>query len=153
MERRLCNMTFQFDSEGSCTEEAMAKILLVTGDGAESLEVMYPYQRLTEEGYQVDIASPTKKTLHTVVHDFEPGWETNTEKLGYQIHPDITFAEVKPDDYVGLVIPGGGRRNTSVMIKTCRGLSKRSSPPTSRWRHSAMRARFLLPGSWSRAAP
>ena len=42
----------------------MAKILLVTGDGAESLEVMYPYQRLTEEGYQVDIASPTKKTLH-----------------------------------------------------------------------------------------
>jgi protease I len=100
-------MTFQVDIQGSFTEEAMAKILLVTGDGAESLEVMYPYQRLTEEGYRVDIASPTKKTLHTVVHDFEPGWETNTEKLGYQIQPHITFAEVKPDDYVGLVIPGG----------------------------------------------
>jgi protease I len=88
-------------------EESMAKILLVTGDGAESLEVMYPYQRLTEEGYQVDIAAPSKKTLHTVVHDFEPGWETNTEKLGYQIQPHIAFAEVKPGDYVGLVIPGG----------------------------------------------
>jgi protease I len=85
----------------------MSRILLVTGDGAEALEVMYPYQRLTEEGYKVDIASPTKKTLHTVVHDFEPGWETNTEKLGYQIQPDITFAQVNPDDYVALVIPGG----------------------------------------------
>lgn len=85
----------------------MSKILLVTGDGAESLEIMYPFQRLTEEGHKVDIASPTKKTLHTVVHDFEPGWETNTEKLGYQIKPDLTFAEVKPDDYAGLVIPGG----------------------------------------------
>ena len=85
----------------------MSKILLVTGDGAESLEVMYPYQRLLEEGYQVDIAAPSKKTLHSVVHDFEPDWETNTEKLGYRIQPHITFAQVKPEDYVGLVIPGG----------------------------------------------
>ena len=85
----------------------MSKILLVTGDGAESLEVMYPYQRLLEEGYQVDIAAPSKKTLHSVVHDFEPDWETNTEKLGYRIQPHITFAQAKPEDYAGLVIPGG----------------------------------------------
>ncbi|MCI0621899.1 MAG: DJ-1/PfpI family protein [Acidobacteria bacterium] len=85
----------------------MPKILMVTGDGAEALEVMYPYQRLTEEGYQVDIAAPTKKILHSVVHDFEPEWETNTEKLGYRIQPHIAFAEVKPGDYAGLVIPGG----------------------------------------------
>jgi protease I len=67
----------------------MAKILLVTSDGAESLEVMYPYQRLTEEGYPVDIAAPSKKTLHLVVHDFEPDWETNTEKLGYRLQPHL----------------------------------------------------------------
>ncbi len=85
----------------------MSRILLVTGDGAESLEVMYPYQRLLEEGYGVDIAAPSRKTLHSVVHDFEPDWETNTEKLGYLIRPDITFADVKPEDYDGLVIPGG----------------------------------------------
>ena len=47
------------------------------------------------------------KTLHVVVHDFEPDWETITEKPGYQIKPHITFAEVKPEEYVGLVIPGG----------------------------------------------
>ena len=33
-----------------------AKILIVTGDAAESLEVLYPYQRLREEGYEVHIA-------------------------------------------------------------------------------------------------
>jgi protease I len=85
----------------------MSKILIVTGDGVESLEIMYPYQRLLEEGFQVDIASPTKKVLHSVVHDFEPGWETNTEKLGYGIQSNLAFADVRPDDYDGLVIPGG----------------------------------------------
>ena len=35
----------------------MPKILIVTGDAAESLEVMYPYQRLLEEGYEVGIAA------------------------------------------------------------------------------------------------
>ncbi len=85
----------------------MGRVLIVTGDGAESLEVMYPYQRLLEEGFQVDIASPTKKVLQSVVHDFEPGWETNTEKLGYRIQSNLAFSEVRPDDYDGLVIPGG----------------------------------------------
>jgi protease I len=43
---------------------------------------MYPYQRLREEGYEVHIAAPTKKKLHFVVHDFEPGYDTYTEKPG-----------------------------------------------------------------------
>lgn len=46
----------------------MPKVLIITGDAAESLEVMYPYQRLLEEGYQVDIAAPSKKKLQFVVH-------------------------------------------------------------------------------------
>ena len=59
-----------------------AKILIVTGDAAESLEVLYPYQRLREEGYDVHIAAPTQKKLQFVVHDFEPGFDTYTEKPG-----------------------------------------------------------------------
>ena len=35
----------------------MPKVLVLTGDAAESLEVMYPYQRLLEEGYEVDMAA------------------------------------------------------------------------------------------------
>ena len=44
---------------------------------------MYPYQRRQEEGYEVDIAAPSKKMIQTVVHDFVPGFDTYTEKLGY----------------------------------------------------------------------
>ncbi|MGA5821062.1 DJ-1/PfpI family protein [Kitasatospora sp. NPDC094028] len=83
------------------------KILLVTGDAAESLEVFYPYQRLREEGYQVDIAAPSKKRLQFVVHDFVDGYDTYTEKPGYTWPADVALADVDPADYAALVIPGG----------------------------------------------
>jgi protease I len=86
---------------------AKPKILILTGDAAESLEVMYPYQRLQEEGYDVRIAAPSKKKLRFVVHDFEPGYETYTEKPGYSWDADLAFADVNPADYVAAVIPGG----------------------------------------------
>jgi protease I len=86
---------------------ANPKVLILTGDAAESLEVMYPYQRLREEGYEVHIAAPKKKKLHFVVHDFEPGFDTYTEKPGYSWDADLAFADVNPSDYAALVIPGG----------------------------------------------
>jgi protease I len=88
-------------------EHPMAKVLILTGDAAESLEVMYPYQRLLEEGYEVDIAAPSKKKLQFVVHDFVDGFDTYTEKLGYTWDADLAFADVDPSDYVALVVPGG----------------------------------------------
>ena len=56
----------------------MPKILILTGDAGESLEVLYPYQRLQEEGYEVEIAAPSKKKLQFVVHDFVPEFDTYT---------------------------------------------------------------------------
>jgi protease I len=85
----------------------MPKILILTGDAAESLEVMYPYQRLLEEGYEVHIAAPSKKKLQFVVHDFVDGFDTYTEKLGYTWDVDVAFADVNPAEYVAVVIPGG----------------------------------------------
>jgi protease I len=85
----------------------MPKVLMLTGDAAESLEVMYPYQRLLEEGYEVDIAAPSKKKLQFVVHDFVDGFDTYTEKPGYTWPADLAFSDVEPADYVALVIPGG----------------------------------------------
>jgi len=85
----------------------VAKILILAGDAAESLEVMYPYQRLIEEGYEVDIAAPSKRRLQFVVHDFVDGFDTYTEKLGYTWPADVAFSDVNPADYVALVIPGG----------------------------------------------
>src|ERR1700724_530867 len=83
------------------------QVLLVTVDAAESLEVMYPYQRLKEEGYAVQIAALSKKKLRFVVHDFEPGYDTYTEKPGYTWDADLASKEFNPADYAAVVIPGG----------------------------------------------
>ncbi|MGY0287228.1 MAG: DJ-1/PfpI family protein [Candidatus Methanodesulfokora washburnensis] len=85
------------------------KVLIIAGDGVEAQEIFYPYYRLKEAGYEVDVAAPSKKDiLFTVVHDFEPGWETYSEKPGYRF-PWVSkaFKDVKPEEYEGLVIPGG----------------------------------------------
>lgn len=83
------------------------KILIFTGDAAESLEVMYPLQRLLEAGFKPVVASPSGKVVRSVVHDFEPEFETYTEKPGYRIPAQLSYAQVKPEEYAGLVIPGG----------------------------------------------
>jgi protease I len=85
----------------------MAKILILTGDAAETLEVMYPYARLQEAGYEVHIAAPEKKRLQFVVHDFVDTFDTYTEKLGHTWQADVAFRDVNPDDYVAIVVPGG----------------------------------------------
>ncbi|SDH42779.1 protease I [Sinosporangium album] len=85
----------------------MAKVLIVTGDAAEDLEVFYPYQRLLEEGYEVDIAAPKAKKLQFVVHDFVEGFDTYTEKPGHTWPADLAFADVDATQYTALVVPGG----------------------------------------------
>jgi deglycase len=111
---------------------AKPKILILTGDAAESLEVMYPYQRLLEEGYEVKIAAPEKKKLHFVVHDFEPGYDTYTEKPGYSWDADLAFADVNPAEYVALVIPGGRApeyiRNNPDCLRIIRDFFKTKKP-------------------------
>ena len=97
----------RIDGALTCDNTDGAPPLIVTGDAAESLEVMYPYQRLREEGYDVDIAAPSRKTLRFVVHDFEPGYDTYTEKPGHRWNADVALADVDPADYVAIVVPGG----------------------------------------------
>jgi len=110
----------------------MAKVLIITGDGAEALEVMYPYQRLLEEGFEVDIAAPSAKKIQTVVHDVEEGWDTYSEKLGYKVEANLAFSDVKPEDYVALVVPGGRApeyiRNDSDVQKIVRHFFKEDLP-------------------------
>ncbi|HDM23670.1 peptidase [archaeon] len=86
------------------------KVLIIAGDAVEAQELFYPYWRLKEEGIEVHVAVPNKKVIHTVVHDFEPGIETYTEKPGYRFIEDWdmkSFKEVNPMEYNGLIIPGG----------------------------------------------
>jgi protease I len=85
----------------------MERVLILTGDAGEELEVYYMLYRLQEAGYHVDVAAPERKRLQLVVHDFEPGWDTYVERPGRGLQADLAFAEVDPERYVGVLIPGG----------------------------------------------
>jgi protease I len=85
----------------------MVKVLMVTGDAGEAQEIYYAKFRLEEEGWHVQIAATEKRVFHSVVHDFEPGFDTYTEKPGYRVMADVALDEVKPEEYDGLVLPGG----------------------------------------------
>jgi len=85
----------------------MPRVLLVAGDATESLDTWYPYHRLREEGIEVHIAAPAKRALNSVIHDFEPGWDTYVEKPGYRIPADIAFADVDPEGYDAVILSGG----------------------------------------------
>lgn len=85
------------------------KLLLLAGDFTEDYETMVPFQALTMLGYQVHAVCPDKKagdTVRTAIHDFE-GDQTYTEKPGHNFALNFDFDQVKVEEYVGLVIPGG----------------------------------------------
>ncbi len=86
-----------------------AKVLVIAGDFVEDYELMVPFQALIAMGYEVDAVCPEKSkgdTIATAIHDFE-GDQTYTEKPGHRFTLNATFAEVSPDQYDGLLIPGG----------------------------------------------
>ncbi len=60
----------------------------------EDAELIYPYYRLQEAGYQVVLVGPRGKTEYRGKH-------------GIQIQSALSPAEVAIDDYVAVIIPGG----------------------------------------------
>lgn len=86
----------------------MAKrILIVTGDAGESYEALYAYHRFLEEEYEAVIAALSKRRLHLVMHDFEPGWDTYVERPGYGLESHVAIADVKPEEYDAVLVLGG----------------------------------------------
>ena len=83
------------------------KILIITGDGGESYETWFAVHRFQEAGYEAHVAAPSKRRLHLVMHDFEPGWDTYKESPGYAIEADLSFADVKVADYDAVLAIGG----------------------------------------------
>lgn len=84
----------------------MEKVLVVIGDGAEVIDTLVPYYRLGEE-FQAVVAAPEKRKYHLVQHEHDPGWDITVEMPGYTFASDIAFRDVNPEDYIGLVLPGG----------------------------------------------
>lgn len=88
---------------------AAKKILMLVGDYVEDYEVMVPFQALLMVGHTVHAVCPGKtkgQTVRTAIHDFE-GDQTFSEKRGHNFTLNATFAEVRPETYDALVIPGG----------------------------------------------
>jgi protease I len=85
------------------------RILMLVGDYVEDYEVMVPFQALQMVGHSVHAVCPGKKAgeyVRTAIHDFE-GDQTYSEKRGHNFTLNATFADVRPESYDGLVIPGG----------------------------------------------
>src|SRR5215216_1403867 len=88
---------------------AAKKVLMLVGDFVEDYEVMVPFQALLMVGHTVATVCPGKKAgdkVRTAVHDFE-GDQTYSEKPGHNFALNASFADVHPDGYDALVIPGG----------------------------------------------
>ncbi len=69
------------------------KALIISADNFEDMELFYPLHRLKEEGVAVEVVSMKEGAI--------------TGKHGYSIHVDLTLAEVEPEGFDLLVLPGG----------------------------------------------
>lgn len=69
------------------------KALIISADNFEDSELLVPYYRLKEEGFEVDIASIKKDKIKG--------------KHGYEVNVDKTLEEVSPGNYDILILPGG----------------------------------------------
>ncbi len=69
------------------------RALIVSADHFEDTELLYPYYRMQEEGMQVDVASIARGRI--------------VGKHGYEVVVDKALAEVDPQAYDLLVLPGG----------------------------------------------
>jgi len=70
------------------------RLLMFVGDIYEDLEVWYPKLRLTEAGAEVVAAGPEARALYAGKH-------------GYPCKSDAAIADMRADDFTGLVVPGG----------------------------------------------
>src|ERR1043165_535662 len=83
------------------------KALIVVGDAAETLDTLYPYYRLIEAGIEPVVIAPERRTYQMVMHEVKPGWTITKEREGYSIAAELAFAQVREDDYLGIMFSGG----------------------------------------------
>jgi protease I len=69
------------------------KIAILATHGYEDLELHYPRIRLKEAGFETDLISLSMDIIEG--------------KHGYPIKPDLRIQEANPNDYIGVILPGG----------------------------------------------
>lgn len=83
-----------------------SRAVVLTAETFEDMEVFFPVFRLLEQGWQVDIAAPDRKEI--------------TGEHGYILQPDKIIAEINPDEYNLLVIPGGSPVGAPATVRKLR---------------------------------
>jgi protease I len=73
------------------------KIAVLVTDGFEQIEMTSPMDALIAAGMDVEIVSPESETVQ--------GWQ-HTD-WGDEFDVDVPLSEANPEDYDGLVLPGG----------------------------------------------
>jgi protease I len=100
------------------------KVLIVTGDGGDSYEALFASQRCEEVGWEAVVAAPSRRRLHMILHDDEPGWETYVERQGHSVQADMAITAVAARDFAAIIIIGGRApeylRNDASMISLVR---------------------------------
>ncbi|MDP2732553.1 MAG: type 1 glutamine amidotransferase domain-containing protein [Hoeflea sp.] len=74
-----------------------AKILIMSTHGFEQYELVHPLEQLSKTG----------ATVHVATLDGQPikGWDNGD--WGDMVDADLKISDVKADDYIALVLPGG----------------------------------------------
>ena len=72
------------------------KVLIIVGDATETVDTLYPYYRLQEDGFEPVVAAPEKRRYQMVLHEVKPGWTITKEWEGYTIEANIAFKDVDP---------------------------------------------------------
>jgi len=88
-------------------ERSNGKVLLVIGDASETIDTLYPYFRVREDGFEIVVAGPDKRLYPLVNHEAPPGWDITEERPSYHLPSDIAFRDVQPEEYLGLFLSGG----------------------------------------------
>lgn len=74
-----------------------AKILIMATHGFEQSELMEPRQQLSDAGATVEVATPDGAPIK--------GWDGGG--WGKTVEADLKISDIKVDDYIALVLPGG----------------------------------------------
>ena len=85
----------------------MNKVLIVVGEATETVDTLYPYYRVQEDGFEPVVAGPEKKRYNMVLHEVPDNWENSREFEGYTILADVAFRDVNVEEYVGIFFSGG----------------------------------------------
>ena len=97
----------------------MKKIAILIENLFDERELVYPYYRLLEEGFEVDLIGTEKETVYT-------------SKSGLTEKSTHGSDEVSANDYDALVIPGGFSpdymRRTKTTVDFVRGMDKADKP-------------------------